>query len=173
MRISQLLILSSNGTPARQTFWELNRRNFHHLLYLHLFSIHSNLQVALFSFILHLCSCFLYSCPFNLIACLSSILMIQGLASIIQCLWNAYWTVYHLHLNVFCTRELLYFIPPVPSSTSACIIHINMRVLVAQALRKDQGHAFFSENQIRFLSLTAAEQPFADPHSSPHVQTDR
>ena len=39
---SQLLILSPNGIPARQTFWELNRRTFHHLLYLHLFSIHSH-----------------------------------------------------------------------------------------------------------------------------------
>ena len=33
-----------------------------------------------------------------------------------------------------------------------------MHVLVAQALRKDQGHAFFSENQASFLSLTTAEQ---------------
>ena len=87
MRISQLLILSPNGTPARQTFWELNRHTFHHLLYLHYFPFIriAFVHLAFISFILHSCSCCLYSCPFILIACLS-ILMIQGLACIIQCL---------------------------------------------------------------------------------------
>ena len=88
---SQLLILSPNGIPARQTFWELNRHTFHHLLYLHYFPFIriAFVHLAFISFILHSCFCFLYSCPFILIACLS-ILMIQGLACIIQCLWNAY-----------------------------------------------------------------------------------
>ena len=56
----------------------LNRHISHHLLYL-----------RYFPFILHSCSCFLYSCPFILLARLS-ILMIQGLACLVQCLWNAY-----------------------------------------------------------------------------------
>ena len=56
----------------------LNRHISHHLLYL-----------RYFPFILHSCSCFLYSCPFILLARLS-ILMIQGLAYLVQCLWNAY-----------------------------------------------------------------------------------
>ena len=35
--MSALLILSPNGTPARQTFLVLNRHTFHHLQYLHYF----------------------------------------------------------------------------------------------------------------------------------------
>ena len=67
---------------------------FHHLLCLHYFPFIriAFVHLASISFILHSCSCFLYSCPFILlifIACLS-ILMIQGLACLIQCLWNAY-----------------------------------------------------------------------------------
>ena len=51
----------------------LNRHISHHLLYL-----------RYFPFILHSCSCFLCSCPFILLARLS-ILMIQGLACLVQC----------------------------------------------------------------------------------------
>ena len=82
---------SQRNSGCRQTFWELNRHTFHHLLHLHYFPFFriAFVHLAFISFILHSCSCFLYSCPFILIACLS-ILMIQGLACIIQCLWNAY-----------------------------------------------------------------------------------
>ena len=76
--ISATDILSPNGTPARQTFLELNRHTFHHLLYLHYFPFLriAFVHLAFISFILHSCFCFLYSCPFILIACLS-ILMIH------------------------------------------------------------------------------------------------
>ena len=88
----------------------LNRHISHHLLYL-----------RYFPFILHSCSCFLYSCPFILLARLS-ILMIQGLACLfspmsVKRILNAEGTAFTWMLS---TREQFYFIPPVPTSTSAC-----------------------------------------------------
>ena len=148
---SQLLILSPNGTPARQTFWELNRRTFHHLLYLHLFSIHSHCFCSFTSGIVFLHFAFMFlllvfmSFHFN---CMSFYFddprsgMYNPMS--VKRILNAKGTTFTWMF--FLIREQLYFIPPVPSSTSACM-HLNMHVLVAQALRKDQGHAFFLKSK--------------------------
>ena len=76
----------------------LNRHISHHLLYL-----------RYFPFILHSCSCLLYSCPFILLARLS-ILVIQGLACLVQCLRkNTKRWRYRLHLNAFYKGTVLFY----------------------------------------------------------------
>ena len=133
MRISQLLILSPNGTLARQTFWELNRHTFHILsppIVPALFSIHSHcfsfsiyFLHFVFMFLLLVFMSFHFNCiSFHFDDPRSSMYNPMSLKRILNAKGTAFtWLLF--------TREQLYFIPPVPSSTSACNILIYIYIL--------------------------------------------